>query len=178
MIKMRRISLLALLLCICMTFTAFASEWSWESAPGHHDQSVLLDEAVTVSKDAVYGYARGDNLAEGSVELSNNQDGTFTVIAMTLAHRNVDEILHSIYIDIWNEEENDWIQVDHWDISKTKEETESGELYMLTTTISLTGYKVGEYYRLRGLHGVVLNDELEACATETDGVKLTDWRDW
>ena len=57
--------------------------------------------------------------------------------------------------------------------AKTSEEAD-GMLAYLTTSLTLTGYETGLYYRVRGLHGVEYNDELEACATESDGVLITD----
>ena len=100
------------------------------------------------------------------------EDGTLKVEVMTLAHMNVDRILHSFFVDVWDEEENDWIQVGYWHVEKSKEE-ENGELFMLFSTLILDDCEVGRYYRARGLHGVELYDELEACATETHGVLLT-----
>ena len=169
--------LFSMLLSIVMVIPTFAMEWNWETIPGHHDQSVLLIDGELSSEDSIYHYGRGDYLAEGSVAISNMQDGTLMVEAMTLAHMNVDRILHSFFVDMWDEEENDWIQVGYWHVEKSKEEVENEELFMLYSTVLLTNCEVGRYYRARGLHGIELYDELEACATETDGVKLTNWRD-
>ena len=135
MSKIRKIFFLVIIMCILTVGTVYANSWRWEEVPGHHNQSILLDTTVLSSKDSVYQYGRGDYLAEGSVEISNNQDGTLGIVAMTLAHRNVDMIMHSIYIDVWDAEENDWMQLDYWHYSQTKEETEDGELYILTTSL-------------------------------------------
>ena len=61
----------------------------------------------------------------------------------------------------------------NWHVEKTKEEVENEELFMLSTTVLFLDCEVGHYYRARGLHGVELYDELEACATETNGVRVT-----
>lgn len=169
---------IGILLTIVMVIPVFAMEWNWETVPGHHNQSVLLEEGATSSEDAIHRYGRGDYLADAYIEIGNMQDGTLRVEVMTFAHMNVDRILHSFFVDVWDEDENDWIQVANWHVEKTKEEAENGELFMLSTTVLLTDCEVGRYYRARGLHGVELYDELEACATETNGVQLTDWRDW
>lgn len=174
--KLKNISYLVVVLTLLICKTVFAETLTWENAPGHHNQSYLLESGITSSEDSVYRYARGDYLAEGYIEIVNNQNGTIGINAATLAHRNVDRILHTIFLDIWDADENDWIQLGYWEIEKTKEEVENEELYMLTTNLTLTGYEVNRYYRVRGLHGVEFNDELEACATETNGVLLTDWQ--
>lgn len=167
-----------MLLAIALVIPTFAMEWNWETVPGHHNQSILLEEGVTSSEDAIHRYGRGDYLADGYIEIGNMQDGTLRIEVMTFAHMNVDRILHSFFVDVWDEDENDWIQVGYWHVEKTKEEVENEELFMLSSTVFFTEGEVGRYYRARGLHGVELYDELEACATETHGVQLTDWRDW
>jgi len=172
--KLIKAFFVAVILSITMVIPVFAKEWNWESVLGHHNQSVLLEDGIVSAEDSIYRPGRGDYLAEGSIQIVNMQDGTLRVEALTLAHMNVDRILHSFFVDIWDEDENDWIQVASWDVEKTKEEVENEELFMLSTTVILTNCEVGRYYRARGLHGVELYDELEACATETDGVRVTD----
>ena len=176
--KLIKSLLFAMMMSIVTVIPAFAIEWNWESVPGHHNQSVLLEDDVTSAEDSIYRYGRGDYLSEGYIEITNMQDGTLKVEVMTFAHMNVDRILHSFFVDVWDEERDDWIQVGYWHVEKTKEEVENEELFMLSSTVILSDCEVGRYYRARGLHGVELYDELEACATETDGVQLTDWLDW
>ena len=176
--KVMKSFLFAMLLSIVMVIPTFAMEWEWESVPGHHNQSILLEEGVTSAEDTIHRYGRGDYLADGFIEIANMQDGTLRVEVATFAHMNVDRILHSFFVDMWDEDEEDWIQIASWHMEKAKEEVENEELFVLSTTVILDNCEVGRYYRARGLHGVELYDELEACATETDGVQLTDWRDW
>lgn len=172
--KIKKMLFFVMIFSVLMSNIVFANEWEWQSTPGHHNQSVLLSKEEVVSEDSVYQYGRGDYLAEGSVRIANMQDGTLEIQAMTLAHMNVDRIRHSIFVDVWDEEDNDWIQVGYWDFQTLKEDVENEELHMLSTTFIITGYEVNQYYRARGLHGVEIYDELEACATETHGVLLTD----
>lgn len=172
--KIKRIGILTVLFCFLITTVALAEEWNWETAVGHHNQSVLLDEEAISASDVIYRNARGDYLAEGSVQIANMQDGRIRINVTTLAHRNVDKIMHTVFLDIWEADYNDWSTLDYWEFEQTKEETENGELYMLDTYFYLSGYETNRYYRVRGLHGVEYNDELEACATETNGVLITD----
>ena len=172
--QVKKISLITIIFSALMVMTAFANQWEWENVSGHHNQSVLLDTLELSSQDTVSKYGRGDYLAEGSVTIVNLQDGTLRIDASTLAYRNVDRIIHTVFLDVWDEDEDDWINLDAWDYERTKEEVANGELYMYSTSITVGGYEVGRYYRLRGLHGVEIYDELEACATETNGVLLTD----
>lgn len=169
----KKLIFLTLLLCFWMSGTVFANPVEWDDVPGHHNQSILLDPTETSASDSIYQYGRGEYLAEGSVQIVNEQNGDIYVSVDTFAYVNVDRIFHSVFLDYWDADENDWMQVGYWHFEKTKEEA-SGELYRLSTNFTLTGYETGLYYRVRGLHGVEVYDEIEACATETHGVLITD----
>ena len=171
--KILRMSLVTIVFSFLMTMTIWANELNWETAPGHHDQSVLLDSSVTSSEDSIHQYGRGEYLAEGSVEIRNPGDGSIYLRADTLAYVCVDRILHHIFLDYWDEDYEDWVQVGYWEFEELKEKAYNGELYHLSTTMTLTGHETGLYYRVRGLHGVEYNDEFEACATESNGVLIT-----
>ena len=171
--KVKVISVITVLLCLVLANTVWANPLSWETVPGHHNQSVLLDSDATSSRDEVHQYGRGEYLSEGSVEIVNHGNGEIYIAVDTYAYVYVDRILHTVFLDYWDADENDWVQVGFWEFEKTKEEA-NGQLSYLTTTLTLTGYETGLYYRVRGLHGVELYDELEACATETAGILITD----
>ena len=168
-----KIFITTVLLSLLFVGTAWADEWDWNMVQGHHNESILLNQGETSAEDSFYQYGRGEYLAEGSVQIVNQENGDIYIRADTYAYLQVDRILHTIFLDVWVESENDWDQVGYWDFEQTKEEAD-GDLTMLTTIFTLTGYETNRYYRVRGLHGVELNDELEACATETDGVLITD----
>lgn len=169
----KRIGIWTLLMCLFLVNTTWANELDWNNVLGNHSQSILLESNIMSSKDSIHRYGRGEYLAEGSVEIINYGEGIIYVRVDTLAYVNVDRILHTVFLDYWDEDLNDWVQESHWNFEKTREEA-GGELYRLTTAFTLDGYETGLYYRLRGLHGVEYNDELEACATRTNGVLITD----
>ena len=172
--NIKKICFATIVFCFFLINTVWANEISWEMAPGHHNQSVLLDASITSSKDSVYQYGRGEYLAEGSVEIVNEGNGDIYIRADTYSYVYADRILHHVFLEYWDEDRNDWVQVGYWEFEKTKDEAVNGQLYHLSTTMTLTGYETGLYYRVCGLHGVEYNDELEACATETNGVLITD----
>lgn len=169
----KRISWITIVFCFLMVGTAWANEWNWETTPGHHDQSVLLEPNEISSSDAVHQYGRGEYLAEGSVEIINNGNGEIYIGVYTYSYVNADRIVHQVFLEYWDEDRNDWAQVNSWTFEKTREES-NGYLAGLTNSLTVTGYETGLYYRVKGLHGVEYNDEFEACATRTDGVLITD----
>lgn len=160
--KWKKVTLLVMVMLMCMTQITFASSGT---------TTVTGDE--NSSKSTYQNNSRGEFLAEGSVEIVNNEDGTIGVSVTTLAYRNVDRIFHTVFLDQWDADEESWVQEDTWSFEKTSEESENG-LSMLITRFTLTGYETKKYYRLRGLHGVEYMDEIEGCATETNGILITD----
>lgn len=170
--QVKRILGLILMFSFLMSMTSFAEELTWESASGHHNLSVLLPSTETSAKDTVYRNARGDYLSSGSVEIVNLQNGNIRINVETYAHRNVDMIQHAVFLDQWDETEEDWVQINYWEFQKYKEE-ENNELSYFSTSFTVSGYPTNKYYRLRGLHAVELGDEIEACASETNGILIT-----
>lgn len=172
--RLKSISIVTILLCFLFTCTAWANELNWETVQGHHGPSVLLDSNETSSRDSIHQYGRGEYLAEGTVEIVNHGNGEIYIFAGTFAYLYVDRILHHVFLEYWDEDDEDWVQIGDWEFEQTKEETADGKLSYLTSSLTLTGYETDLYYRVRGLHGVELNGELEACATRTHGVLITD----
>lgn len=163
--------MLAAILSIFFSLNVFANTLTWESVPGNHGGSVLLSENVTVSTDSYETVARGEILDQGSTEIRNKGDGKIYITVITLAHRNVDKIFHTVFLDQWDDDREDWVQVDYFEFEETREENPN--LSSLMTSISVSGYPTKKYYRVRGLHAVELGDTLEGCATETNGVYIT-----
>lgn len=170
----RKLVLVTMLFCFLTATTVWANERNWDDVPGHYNQSVLLDENETHAADSYRQYGRGEYLAEGSVEIINEGNGQIRICVDTYAYVNVDAIFHTVFLEYWHEDRNAWMQVGHWDFEQYREDTETGELYRLSSDFTVTGYETGLYYRLRGLHGVEVYDEFEGCATQTHGVLITD----
>lgn len=170
--RIKKIICIALVFSVLMSIPTFANELTWDNLPGHHNQSVLLSDGETTSQDTVTRNARGEIISTGVTEITNMQNGELEVHIRTYAHNSVDRIHHAASVDQWSEDRQDWVQVGFWEFDKTKEEA-NGNLTSFSTSFTLTGYEVNKYYRVRGIHVVELGDEMEGCATETDGVKLT-----
>ena len=169
----RKLVAAVMVISLFVTMPVFAAELNWEDVPGHHNQSQLLSEEDTSSTDSIYGYARGDILSTSTTEITNNQDGTLHVRITTYAHTYVDRIHHALYLDQWDANNSRWLQIECWDFEETKEDAEDGKLTFLSNGFTISGLVTNQYYRVRGLHAVELNDDIEANATETDGILLT-----
>lgn len=174
MSKIRKVLVAVIGLCVFFSFTGYASTVTWESAPGNHGNSILLSENDIMARDEYRTVARGNFLSAGVSEIINEQNGNMRINIDTYAHHDVDRIFHTVFLDQWDEEDQDWYQVNSWNFAETKEDTEDGKLSDLLTTITVSGYETNRYYRVRGLHAAEYNGEVEACATETHGVLITD----
>lgn len=164
---------LSLIFSLMTINLAFAKEWTWGNAPGHHGDSILLDKSVKSATDIINRYGRGELLAEAAVEIVDKENGEIFINISTLAHRNVDYIRHTVALEQWDEKRNDWIQVDYLFFDRTKEDEADGELAYLMNSITVSGFPVNKYYRVCGLHMVELGESSEGCATETNGVYIT-----
>ena len=129
--------------------------------------------SVGYEEDIVHANPRGEILSTGIVAISDNGDGTFYVSIETYAHENADEIAQTLYLEIWDEGRDDWVYVDDWEFSTTKEEND-GELYDYIVEMEIDGCEVGESYRVRGSHMVRVGSKTESFSSRTDGVTLTD----
>ncbi len=167
------IMMVSLLLAFCLSGQSMAAELTWESVPGRHDESILLDKSQKRSKDEFRRNARGEFLAQGVAEIVNEQNGDILVSIDTIAYQDVDAIYHTAYVEYWSDKRHDWVQVGDWEFEKHKEDMPNGELSYMTNTFILTGYPLNRYYRVRGLHMVQCGERMEGCSTETDGVYIT-----
>ena len=154
---------LSMFICILCTIPTFAME---------SDQNVFLLKGKT-EQIVVKPQPRGSIISTGTLRISNGQDGSIGVFMQTLAHVDVDETVFGIYLDRWIESEKRWANVDHFTFSYTKEEYPDEDLAMKSLSFKIIGQPVDCYYRLRGLHAVVLNGMREMLTTETQGVLLT-----
>ena len=169
---MKKKALMLILMLVFTTNTVFASEGNWKILPGNYKESALLPVESIRAEDRIHSQIRGEYISTGILEIKNQKNGTIYISVDTLAHLDVDRIRHTVFLDRWNERTEAWDQIDSWTFEKTKEE-EGGKLSMMTDSFTLTGLPTNHYYRARGLHMVEIGDEIEGCATETDGVLIT-----
>ena len=169
--------LLAIIIgCFVFSITAFADEDAeWEDAIKNlpvQKESVLLPDGV--NKSVGYGNAmRGNYMGSSGLGLVNKGYSVLGIHADTACHVPVKKIKMNIYLDRWNETEQDWIQVDAY--SFTYEYKEGGEdLTFVAVDFDVSGFPANNYYRLRSFHAVwAFTGALEMQGPMTDGIKLT-----
>ena len=159
---------------LLMAQVVYASPITWDSLPGHHNQSILLKNGETSSEDIIDNVARGTIMSTATLSITNEQDGTLYIAANTFVHKNIDKAYLTVFLDKWNDQKETWIQIGKWDFERSKEEEEDGVLPMHHIGFTVTGCELNCYYRARAMHLVQIGDDMEGKATETNGVLLTD----
>ena len=165
-------------LFLTMAATLLLSANAYGAAPSgelviHPAEHLVSISGASYKEDIVHADPRGEILSTGIVAISDNGDGTFYVSIETYAHENADRISQTLFLEIWDEGRDDWVYVDDWEFSTTKEEN-GGELYEYVVEMELDGCEVGESYRVRGSHMVRVGSKTESFSSRTDGVTLTD----
>ena len=84
----------------------------------------------------------------------------------------MDRIYQVVFLDVWDEAKEDWVQIAEWKFERTKEEEADLSSYYVVFTV--TDCPINRYYRARAMHLVEVGDLMEGKATETNGVLLTD----
>ncbi|MCI8512461.1 MAG: hypothetical protein HFE83_10790 [Lachnospiraceae bacterium] len=169
--RLKKLIGLILAFSVMMSITALAKETTWENSPGHHDQGILLPDSATSTSDRVERYGRGEIISAGEVELTNLQNGSLRIEIETYAHKPVDAIYQTVFLEQWDDASQEWEQIDSWDFEKQKGSDTHFTHWSKSFTVS--GCTVNKYYRVCGLHMVELNGETESCSSRTNGIKLT-----
>lgn len=172
--KVKKILVTTMLLSALTIQTAYASMPTWEQLSGHHNNSILLSENEGEASDEIGGPARGLRLSTAVLRIINEQNGDLYINVDTLTHKFVDKIYETVFLDMWDESKESWVQIGKWDFERSKEEEENEELSSFYVGFTVSGCELNRYYRARAMHLVQWGDDMEGKATETNGVLLTD----
>ena len=172
--QLRRMVVVGILFSILTVNVAYASAPVWKGVETTHSEGILLKNGERYSEDSFEEYARGTILSAGILRITNEEDGTLHITVETFAHKEVDTIYQTVFLDEWDEDREDWKQIGKWDFEKTKEESEDEIFAEYHVGFTVTGCQPNRYYRARAMHLVEWGDEAEAKVTQTNGVLLTD----
>ena len=91
-----------------------------ERIPENIEESVLLQNNETTAIASINNSTRGIMLSAGLIEITNQKDGTLHISVDTYAHKVVDVIYQTVFLEVWDEKAESWSKVDHWDFEKSK----------------------------------------------------------
>lgn len=172
--KIKRLLGALIMMVVMMYSVAYAKDPTWEDFAVPTKTSVCLPDTIFSSQDINRVQTRGRILSTAMLTITNEQDGTLYITVNTLAHQNVDKIYQTVFLDQWNEEKEDWVQIGYWEFVRDKEEESDGHLSSYPLGFTVQNCELNKYYRARAMHLVQIGDDMEGKATETNGVLLTD----
>lgn len=121
----------------------------------------------------VRGAARGRVLSSVELQLSDEGSGVIGVYAETLCHTAVKEIYMTIYLDVWDDNLQDWVMVDNYEYNWKASDNPNESLTDVSVSFSLEGLPRGRMYSLRGAHAAKnFNNVSEVMSSATDGIVL------
>ena len=148
----------------CIVLSSFAEVNATENELKKVDGSYLTME------DSSTGYSsnnltRGLHLMDGECSITNAARDKIYAYASTTANHDVDYIAVIVYVDVYNEETDEWWQIDCW-------MEEADDDYFIITSKTLTVER-GHYYRVHADHFARKDpDPIEETFSYTDGVWL------
>lgn len=171
-----RTFLLTIVGCLFVSITTFAKEdmnWAQIASKMYiKDSSILLPEGINQS----IGYGnkeRGEYLSSCMVGITNKGYGEIGIYGNVLAHKPVKKIRLNIFLDRWDENQEEWFQVDSYRFVYEYEEG-GKDLTSVSEEFSVLGFPTGFYYRLRGACTVYLFEGgFESQGPMTDGILIT-----
>lgn len=177
---MKRVSKFVMVIFSSLYITAmsvYAGDYfNWEmqaKQEGLSTVSAFLPEGITVAEE-LDSVMRGRYIASSGLSISNEGYGVLGVYADTLAHVSVKKIKMTIYLDQWNDQDEDWEQIDSKELIY-EDEAGDEDLHAVSESFLVENLETDKYYRLRGLHAVWSFDGyVESHATMTNGILLTD----
>lgn len=173
MIKQRIMSFcLMLVLAFSMPLTVHAKNSDWRLQADTLDVQVY-DIMSNNSISKILGAARGRVLSSAELQLSDEGNGVIGVYANTLCHTAVKEIYMTIYLDVWDEDIQDWRMVDHYEYNWKASDNPGKDLSAVSVSFLLEGLTRGKTYSLRGTHAARNFDNIsEVMSSETSGIVL------
>lgn len=168
-----KIASICLILSSIFTTTSFASIGKSGVVHVPPTDTKLLIDGQTYSRDTTQALQKGSLLAACVINISNAGGGEIGILADTMCHVDVDAIYVTIYLDQYNEANDEWINKKVYQYEFTSDDTADGKLHAKLINFHETGQPSGYYYRAWAYHEVEKNGNWESMKTGTDGVLIT-----
>lgn len=142
---------------------------------GDQEQVVTLEDGNS-SQATVYGIERGSIISTAVVSLENLTGGKMEITISTLAHVECDRIQNIAFL-YEQQEDGSWKEIKRYEYNAYKKDFPTEDLSGLSNVITVEGLKVGNYYRLKGIHCVWADGKGQAFSSKTDAVLATKYGD-
>lgn len=143
------ISVLVAIMLLVSHSVAYA-ETSWELEAKKIDNPTVFSDG---SMSRISGTPRGQLISSFELSITDRGNGTVGLFGAILCHEPMREIRMNLYLDIWDADTSDWVNVETyrfiWDESNTTEEERTAGV----VAFDVDNLERGRDYRLRGLAG-------------------------
>lgn len=145
------------LLVVCIIMLSF-SMISYAEEGGWIDQTRIrtvdtAKEYVGNAEAKVVGTPRGVLISYVEVTLINLGNGVAQIDASTMCHEPMKTIKMVLFLEKWNEAEEEWDQEERFAYEWKAEDEDDGVLTYAMTSFNVYGLDRGYKYRVRGLFG-------------------------
>ncbi len=161
--------------CMClvmlMGFPVLAQSIDRDSKVNIVDSSSNIINKENLSR--VNSTARGRILSSAGLSIFNDNNGLISVYAETLCHMPVEQIHLIIFLEVWDEAEQDWKYISDYEYTWLASERPGVDLTDVSVSFDVAGLQKGRTYSLRAYHTARdFNNVSEMMATETAGIVL------
>lgn len=164
----------AVMLCLyAVPVYAGANSQNRSMTTDNNTESAFLPEGTSSARDVKNNGAKGSIISTAIADITDLGGGKVRMTLETLAHVSCDKIRHKGYLERWDDAKQSWVVAKTVDYTEVKEDQDDGTLPFLMHEITVTGQKVGSYYRVRGTHTATLNGRSETLNTTTEGILLS-----
>ena len=167
-----KLVILCLLISTVFTTTAFAAGRPSIIYEPPTD-SKLLPPNQSYSQDTTQALKRGSLLSTCILKISNIGKGEIGILADTMCHVDVDAIYVTIYLDQYDEANDEWLNKKVYQYEFTPDDTDDGKLHAKLINFHEKSQPAGYYYRAWAYHEVEKDGRWEIMKTGTDGVLIT-----
>lgn len=169
--KIKYTIMMSVMVLILSTMNVYAMPYYVDGYTSVDEVSKLLPPGVKQSRVTESTRTRGDFFMKADLVIKDDGNGDIGALAVAYTAVPVDEAYITIYLDQWDEVDERWRQVDYYEAEFYASDYPDG-LTAPTVNTTFKKQKKGYYYRLRGIFGVMYNNEYEGFTPVTDGILI------
>lgn len=158
------IYILVIVMFLQVRVQGYASEWV------NTKQIPNVSKFSSKEQVRVTGTPKGRLISSVELQLTDKGRGTAGIYADLLCHEPMEFIRVWIYLEKWDEVEEDWRTEDYQHFTWLAKDYPDQDLTMAMVGYDVSGLERGQYYRLRGLFGARdLDSDLQESWNTTSG---------
>lgn len=143
------VSIFVVMIMLLSQSVAYA-ETAWEVGA---KEIGIVKEFSNANMARMIGMPRGQLISSFEISITDRGNGTVGLFGDVLCHEPMSEIRMNLYLDIWNDTDSDWENVDDYQFIWKASDIPGEDLTAAVVAFDVKGLERGRDYRLRGLAG-------------------------